>query len=166
MHVLIIRTEYTILLNLYISLHLKLLKCVSRVYTIVSHVSEVYQVEGGFLWLLLGWYPHHYVLVVADKLLSTPLAEHASDWSNQHNNGPHQDHIFGNPSALHSIVGQNLDLAQGGGGGRRGGGGTKTSNRLFMKGVDSPSLAPPPPPSTHTHALSLVRFTMFKVIHI
>ena len=32
--------------------------------------------------------------------MSTQVAKHVSDLGNQHNNGPHQDQIFDNPSAL------------------------------------------------------------------
>ena len=40
-----------------------------------------------------------------------------SDQGNQHNNGPHQDQIFDNPSALLGIVGQKLESGSGVGGG-------------------------------------------------
>ena len=37
--------------------------------------------------------------VVTDEL-SVQVAKHVSDLGNQHNNGPHQDRVSGNPSAL------------------------------------------------------------------
>ena len=71
--------------------------------------------------------------VVTDEL----LLKQVSDQGNQHNNGPHQDQIFDNPSAWH--YGPNLGFGLGrteannrlgvGGGRRR----TDAHNRLFMK---------------------------------
>ena len=69
---------------------------------------------------------------------------------NQHNNGPHQDQIFDNPSAL--------CIGFGGGGG--GGGGTDTPNRLFRKGVRL-SVSP----FNFLKFLS-IRFTLFMVFQI
>ena len=53
------------------------------------------------------------------------------------NNGPHQDQIFDNPSALCSVLWarHRIRLRGGGGGGGWGGGGTDAPYRLFMKGV-------------------------------
>ena len=42
---------------------------------------------------------NHYVPRVIDKL-TTQVAKHVSDQGNQNNNGPHQDQIFDNLSAL------------------------------------------------------------------
>ena len=46
--------------------------------------------------------------------------KHMSDQGNQHNNGPHQDPIFDNPSALCLAVWAKNQIPLGGGGGWRG----------------------------------------------
>ena len=62
-----------------------------------------------------------------------------SDLDNQHNNGPYQDQIFDNSSALCLALWAKIRFGWGwkvGGGGREGGGGeTNVPSGLFMKGV-------------------------------
>ena len=55
-----------------------------------------------------------------------------SDQGNQHNNGPHQDQIFDNPSALCLALWAKHQIRFGEEGG---GGETDAPNRLFMKGL-------------------------------
>ena len=50
------------------------------------------------------------------------LTKHVSDQDNQHNNGPHQEQIFDNPSALCLALWAKNRIRLGGGGGERGGG--------------------------------------------
>ena len=67
--------------------------------------------------------------VVTDEL-SVQVAKHVSDLGNQHNNGPHQDRVSGNPSALclalwaknRIRLGGRCVWERGGGGGRGRGG--------------------------------------------
>ena len=61
------------------------------------------------------------------------LTKHVSDQDNQHNNGPHQEQIFDNPSALCLALWAKNRIRLGGGG--EGGGRTDAPNRLFMKEV-------------------------------
>ena len=58
------------------------------------------------------------------------LYQHLSDQGNQHNNGPYQDQILDNPSALCLALWAKNRTWLG-----EGGGGTDAPNRLFMKGV-------------------------------
>ena len=91
-----------------------------------------------------------------------------SGQGNQHNNGPHQDQIFDNPSALClALWAKNqiwlgvcvcVCVCVGGGGG--GGGGTDTPNKLFMQGVQ---LSVSPFLKIFVYP---VRFTLFKDFQI
>ena len=55
--------------------------------------------------------------------MSTQVAKHLSDLGNQHNNGPHQDQIFDNPSALCLALCPQVGFDWGWGVGGGGGGG-------------------------------------------
>ena len=61
------------------------------------------------------------------SLMSYLLSKHVSGLGNQHNNGPHQEQVFDNPSALCLALGEEKsDLAL-----ER----TEAPNRFWLKGV-------------------------------
>ena len=77
-----------------VSIRLELLRCVNREYPPC----------GCFLSLVLDWSLHTIRLRASVHWWATRVAKHVSDLGNRHNNGPHQDQIFHNPSALCSAV--------------------------------------------------------------
>ena len=92
---------------------------------------------------------------------ATQIAKHVSDQGNQHNNGPHQDQIFDNPSALCLVLWSKNRIQLGVGGG---GGGLMHPLGSLRREYDllSPffKFPPPPPPP------SQIQVTLFKVFQI
>ena len=64
----------------------------------ILQCDGVYNLDGGFLSLVQGCYP--LIIMCRWWQMSCSGRETRADQGNQHNNGPHQDQIFDNPSSL------------------------------------------------------------------